>query len=293
MCYTVALDTGFFTKEQTEKFFETLNENGFIFGSFTGNNRMFIKTFLDSVSSKEKISGIIADFIFEAYVKRCFLKAVDEVYYYFDENEKNEIFASLDKEKDVKYISGEVLKYIGENNFIEIKGFADFRITDFLNGVFDAAEVITDEYLEKKEYLEFVKLLKYFLDVQNSECERVDVFKNKNGEYVLIDENKNKIPLSDCEVSVEIADEILDVYDILLSELINLAPKKVVIHNKNMFENKEILKTIENIFENNVSYCTGCDLCAEFENENKNENINENGENKNAVNPEKNYGKTD
>lgn len=270
MCYTVALDTDFFTKEQTEEFFEILNENGFIYGNFTGKNRLFIKTFLDSMSSKEKISGIIADFVFKTYVKRYFLRAVDEIYYYFDKNEKGEIFASLDKEKDVKFISDAVLKYINENNFIEIKGFADFRLTDFLNGVFDAAESITDEYLEKKEYFEFVKLLKYFLDVQNSECERVDVFKNKNGEYVLIDENKNKIPLSDCEVSVEIADEILDVYDILLSELINLAPKKVVIHNKNMFENKEILKTIENIFENNVSYCDGCDLCEEFDKNDQN-----------------------
>lgn len=54
MCYTVALDTDFFTKEQTEEFFEILNENGFIYGNFTGKNRLFIKTFLDSMSSKEK-----------------------------------------------------------------------------------------------------------------------------------------------------------------------------------------------------------------------------------------------
>ena len=37
-----------------------------------------------------------------------------------------------------------------------------------------------------------------------------------------------------------------------------------------MFENKEILKTIENIFENNVSYCDGCDLCEEFDKNDQN-----------------------
>lgn len=265
MCYTIAVDTDFFKSDKTDEFLKNLNENGFIFGSFTGKTHLFVKMFLDSDASKETASEIIADFIYTTYVKRYFLKAIDDIYYYFEKSEKEEIFDLLDAKKEKKLIADEVFAYLSENSFFEIKGFCDFRLGSFLNGIFSVAEDIADEYLSKKEYMEFIKLLKHFLDMQNSECERVDVFKRKNGEYVLIDENQNKIPVSDCEISVEIADEILDVYDILLSELINLAPKKVVIHNKDMFENKEILKTIENIFENNVSYCTGCKVCKEFD----------------------------
>lgn len=271
MCYTIAVDNDFFEKEATDIFLKNLNENGFIFGSFSGKTHLFIKMFLDGEGSKEKAGGIIADFIFKTYVKRFFLRAVDDVYYYFDAGEKEEIFSLLDAKKEKEIISQKASKYLSDNDFIEIKGFCDFRLDDFLDGIFSMAEDMADEYLAKKEYLEFIKLLKHFLDIQNSECERVDVFRRKNGEYVLIDENKNQIPVSDCEFSVEIADEILDVYDILLSELINLAPKKIVIHNRNLFENSQVLTTIENIFENNVTYCDGCSMCSDFENDEKND----------------------
>ena len=72
-------------------------------------------------------------------------------------------------------------------------------------------------------------------------------------------------------VELPVIDISISVYDILLSELINLAPKKIVIHNRNLFENSQVLTTIENIFENNVTYCDGCSMCSDFENDEKND----------------------
>ena len=47
----------------------------------------------------------------------------------------------------------------------------------------------------------------------------------------------------------------------LINDIINFCPEKVIIHNKNNFETKEILNTVEYIFDKKTFYCTGCSLC--------------------------------
>lgn len=62
-------------------------------------------------------------------------------------------------------------------------------------------------------------------------------------------------------------EEGLSYDDLLLSSLITLAPLKIVIHKREMIQNRELLDTIIEIFPNNVTFCKGCQLCDKPEKE--------------------------
>ena len=59
--------------------------------------------------------------------------------------------------------------------------------------------------------------------------------------------------------------------DLLVSSLITLAPKKIMIHNINRIENKELLETIKNVFPGKLVICEVCQLCTEARIKNSNE----------------------
>lgn len=271
MCYTIGIDNLLSHKDLTDIFLDKLKDEGFVFGSFEGKDKLFIKVFMDDEESKNKMSEIISEFIYDYYIKNYFSKSLDEYYYYFEKCDKDEMFNMLSKNKEKSLIKKQILKYIEDNNTLILKGFVNFRLSDYLDLICDKAQFIAEEYLDKKEYMDFVKLLKYFVSVQTSSCEKADVLMNKNGEYIIFDENNKETIVADMEVSVELLDEVLSISDVLLSELISLAPKRIVIHKNKTFEkfnsfaNNEVLKMIESVFEGCVEYCTGCDFCRKYD----------------------------
>ena len=270
MCYTIGIETLLCDKKKTDMFLLTIEDNGFIYSSYEGKNGIFIKVFMDSDDTKNKMSEILSEYVYINYVKSEFSKVLDECYYYFEQNDKNEMFAMLCKDKEKNILKNEILKYFEKNHTLYLSGFVNFRLASYFEKLYDKAQFIADDYLEKKEYMDFIKLLKYFVSVQSASCERVDVIKKQDGRYVIFDQDKNQIDMCDCEVSVEIVDDTLGVCDVVLSELISLAPKRIVFHKNacdNEFEEDELLKMLECVFENSVEYCTGCGVCEKYKQE--------------------------
>ena len=52
---------------------------------------------------------------------------------------------------------------------------------------------VVEEYMVEKEYREFVKLLKYFVDIQESKIEKINIYIHKGGGYELKDGYGNDI----------------------------------------------------------------------------------------------------
>ncbi|MBE7039011.1 MAG: hypothetical protein E7404_08950 [Ruminococcaceae bacterium] len=271
MCYTIGIEALLFHKNLTDMFFKKLEDYGFIYSSFEGKNQIFIKVFMDSDDSKNKMSDLISEFVYVNYVKDYFMNALDECYYYFDKNDKDEMFDMLCYDKEKLIIKKEILNYLSKNNTLYLKGFVKFRLKPYFESIYEKSQYIADEYLDEKEYLDFIKLLKYFVSVQNTSCEKADIIKRNDGRYLILDENKKEIDISDCEFSVEIVDNELEICDVLLSEIISLAPQKLVFHRNEKFksfEEDEVLKMLERVFENKIEYCTGCNLCKKYKEEN-------------------------
>jgi putative sporulation protein YtxC len=100
-----------------------------------------------------------------------------------------------------------------------------------------------------KEYREFIKLLRHFVDLQEPKRDLVNVVFHKT-EIVLIDEDCKYIE-NDTTIDL-IAKENPEVNmdDIVVSTLINIAPRRIItIHGFSGKEKREVVNALYNIFE--------------------------------------------
>lgn len=107
--------------------------------------------------------------------------------------------------------------------------------------------------IAEQEYNEFIKLLRYFVDIQEPKFEEIHISPQSDGNYTLIDE-------AGCEIHREYFDELrneienssseVNYDDMLISSLITMSPKKIIINNSESIKNKELLTTISKVFDN-------------------------------------------
>ena len=76
-------------------------------------------------------------------------------------------------------------------NFIIIDGFVNFRLTDYIKELGDIADKAVEEYIAEREYNEFIKLLRYFVEIQESKLDTINIIPSEEGSYFLIDSMKN------------------------------------------------------------------------------------------------------
>ena len=252
------------------------------------NNTHIIKIMCDEEVYNEKvknmiylyISNILYNIVIEEYRKRELFNFLTETFFFLKQEElfevENIIMRILKGEENLKdenmiytmnkiYIILEKIKVcIEENAELNVKGFITFRMKELREDIEDIIDRIVEEYMVDKEYKEFVKLLKYFVDIQDSKIEKINIYIQDNGEYILKDGYGNDIfqefikEIAECKIETEAKIE-----DIIISGLITNAPKKVIIHKKEKCLNKEFVETIINVFGEKVSICTGCSNCLE------------------------------
>ena len=204
-------------------------------------------------------------------------KIIEQEYYYFDIRERIEIERNtvqiLNEEgrllgfsenatRKNKIISN-IIAYLNNDFQLNLKGFLTFRLKDYALELEETVEKAVEDFLLDKEYNEFIKLLKYFVDIQDSKIETIHIILEADGKYTLYDDNNSLI---DNEYIKDIASEIsennfLTYDDLLISSLITIAPKFVYIHQSNIMKRSDVIKTITKVFANKVKICNGCDWC--------------------------------
>lgn len=168
------------------------------------------------------------------------IKDQNEVYYI---NRKNSI-------------TRKILQCVAENDLINMEGFIIFRIREMENDFQGIVDKVVEKYMVDKEYDEFINLLKYFVDIQESKIEEVNIFPKSNGKYLIKDKSGNDIrdelikELKNTKYNNASNEE-----DIIISGLITLAPQSIVIHNIDNFKKRELIDTIGNVFVDKVKFC--------------------------------------
>lgn len=210
------------------------------------------------------------------------IKIVEKIlyanYYFLKGNEKRTIIEQLnkcfdneiyDRSIDVPYklnrkakILYKLLDFLDENDNINIEGFVNFRLRNYLEDLYEIIDRVIEEYVMEKEYKEFIKLLKYFVDIQESKIELINIVVDKTGMYHFFDEKNNLINDEYIRGLIsDLVDSNLNNDDMLVSTLITIAPKKIVFHFVSNVKNTEIIETIKNIFDGKVYICNNCRLC--------------------------------
>lgn len=224
------------------------------------------------------ISNILYNVVIEKYRKKELFNFLTDTFFFLKQEEIIEVedivMKVLKGEENLKddnmiycinkinSIIEKIRECIEENEEINIKGFITFRMKELREDIETIIDKIVEEYMIEKEYKEFVKLLKYFVDIQESKIETINIYINKGGGYVLRDGYGNDIfndfmkELSECKIDTDAKIE-----DIIISGLITNAPKQVIIHHKENCLNQEFIETIVNVFGERVLYCSGCIDC--------------------------------
>jgi putative sporulation protein YtxC len=144
--------------------------------------------------------------------------------------------------------------YISNNNRIDIDGFVRFRMKELIEYVSNIGDIALEEYLLKKDYDEFINVLKYFINVQDTKIDTLKVYIRKDNSFILYDENDNIIENdNDEELMNMFIKENLNYEDFLISTLLSLCPNHVIIYDSlKTNSSREIIDTIKAIFEERV-----------------------------------------
>lgn len=223
------------------------------------------------------VSNALADYIIRQYEEKLIGRIINSNYCYFNSAEKKEILnlsLRIIRNEDKKFLNGlfqirrrnvivrKLLDYFEASNNLILDGFVNFRLKDYTKDLEEVVDKAVDDFLMEREYREFIRLLRYFVDIQDPKFDIIHVVVGHDSKYVLFDDTKKEIT-NECikEFVNETAGGEINYDDLLVSSLITLAPKKIVIHSINQFRNKELLETIKNVFLNKVIVCSGCEIC--------------------------------
>jgi len=161
-----------------------------------------------------------------------------------------------------RHIKNVVAEQLTTGPDLLIDGLLSFRLRDMREDLPRVIEQAIDEYLMDLEYQEFVKLLRYFLDVQESEMDLLHMLCVNESTIRLLDETGKVLPLDQVRGKGPILGEQGEqVEDMVLSTLITLAPKRLIIHKGASADTPPIAETVKKIFQSKAEVCGDCALC--------------------------------
>lgn len=241
---------------------------GDVLGGLESDVRVFqyyIATILYRVALKEFLGGKINKYLSETYSFLNYKDIAiinDVVHKVLNEEvaiDETMIFC-MNRKNDALQ---KIILCLDEVEELNVKGFLNFRSKELNKDIVAMVERIVEKYMVEKEYNEFINLLKYFVEVQDCKLERVDLFVGKNGsDYILRDDDGNDMMESLLnELCENKTIEEISKDDLIISGLITTCPRKIVIHSSSRCKNKELIKTIQNVFESRVEHCNGCIQC--------------------------------
>lgn len=226
------------------------------------------------------VSDILYNVVIDYYKKKELYEFITDSYFFLKQDE------IIDVEKDImKVLKGDdgsndenyifitniinsihikIRECIEENREMNINGFITFRMRELREDIESIIEKVVEKYMVEKEYREFIKLLKYFVDIQDSKMEEINIVSLGDNLYKIYDGygvnvlNEFMTELVDSKLGVE-----ANVEDVIISGLITNVPRNIIIHNESLCTNMEFIDTIKNVFGDRVKVCNGCSHCKE------------------------------
>jgi putative sporulation protein YtxC len=158
-------------------------------------------------------------------------------------------------------ISHKIMDYIYTNDRLVIEGLINFCMQDYLNELRFAVDLACEELNNEKEYNDFIKLLRYFVDTQTPRTREVNLLMDKDGLFILWDGEGVSI---DEKIVNYYSNEMLyndiSLDDILVSILITISPRRIILHNA-ASDHSEPVKIIRQVFGDRIKDCQGCERC--------------------------------
>ncbi|MGP0585256.1 putative sporulation protein YtxC [Paenibacillus timonensis] len=156
--------------------------------------------------------------------------------------------------------------YLQASSDLHLDGFALFRLKTYEDKLREIVDFAVDEYLLDKQYEEFIGLLQYFVYFQEPLTPLVHLMHKQGHEFAILNEQFTPVhvPVSGGVVA-RIADQEMQMEDVIVSTLISLSPDKILIHTQD--PDAQVITTISRIFGERVELCLLCPHCKPFHQE--------------------------
>lgn len=262
------------TQEGFRVVIEELDRGGYKFlglnisdGELSFRNYERIKTVI-----KNSVSQILADWIINNEEQQLIDKIVANNYFYFNPDEQSTVAANALKAltcNPARYqlVLTRILDYLENHYELVVDGFVNFRLKDYRLQLSEVVDKVVDDFMMELEYKEFIRVLRYFVDVQEPREEEAHVVINGSNLCRIYDSHGKVIQNQYLEDTLlpnhktDAADN-LNYEDLLISALITVAPRNIMVHSTNRVRDQELLDTIKSVFDGRVILCNGCEMCS-------------------------------
>ena len=226
-----------------------------------------------TLAYRYRVAEVLADHIVDDWEINLIDRIISTHYDYFTDEERQSIQAytqrNLNMGSDSSFrlhrksrVMERLLEYLEGADQILIEGFVTFRLREYLENLEEAVDRAVDDLLLEREYKEFVRLLQYFVQVQEVRIAEVHVYLKGDGTFGLQDKDGNNMNHTAVEELVmEMVDADFSYEDLLISNLISAAPQHVVIHYPLGVGADESVEMIKNVFVDRCTLCAGCKRC--------------------------------
>ncbi|MEN6567776.1 MAG: putative sporulation protein YtxC [Veillonellales bacterium] len=222
---------------------------------------------------KTYVAKILAELIILREEKKIVKKIIEHNYYYFSADEQNivydntlknlnsnnEVFSDFGRTTRHNTILTKIVDYLDNHHELVLDGFINFRLKEYRERLVEIVDSAVDDLMMDLEYKEFIRVLRYFVDIQEPQVEEVHVLLNDNGNFRILDIEGKAINnqqfvdfLNESEINPE---------DLLITALITISPYNIMIHSTNPSTVQNVIETIKSIFEGRVAVCEGCPIC--------------------------------
>ena len=232
---------------------------------------------------KHHVANMLAELIISREEKKIVYKIVESNYYYFSEEERKTIYdntlhllndnygviADFGFGMRCKSIVEKIGEYLNSHHELVLEGFINFRLKEYREKLAKVVDTAVDDFMLELEYKEFIRVLRYFITIQEPQMEEVHVVIINCGTYKILDEQGNLISNQKLENFVLESDNTINYEDLLITALITIAPYSVMVHveDHNRATTQGVVDIIKNIFEGRFMICNGCDFCRRAFNE--------------------------
>lgn len=221
---------------------------------------------------KTYVAQMLAEHIVAHEEKNLVRKIVNHNYYYFGEQERAAIYDNALKLLDdaggdfgfadrSNRILAKLKEYFDIHHELVLDGFLSFRLKDYRDRLTEIVDKAVDQYMLDMEYKEFIRVLQYFVDVQEAQVDEVHIILGDGDAFKIRDARGRNIHNQYME-SLMIGNEEINYEDMLISALITIAPQTVMLHfSSELGKTHSAVETIQKVFAGRVSICRGCSLC--------------------------------
>ena len=218
-----------------------------------------------------KLATILSYLVIDYFETNIIKQILNSNYFYFEKSEFNAILnlceENLCDSSEFTLPNRQLLlfdifyKYISTHHSIVLSGFINFRLSNYRKLLENLIDLSVNEFIIEREYLEFVSILKLYINSQPSSDMIIHVISFES-KILLLDDNMRKISIDKNSLNAKyLSDVSFSNNDYILNTLLTLLPKKIHLHVISASGNSEFLSTLQLIFENRIDICYDCNIC--------------------------------